>query len=196
MREAILYFLLGFSSGSVLYSRLLPQRLRAVDTVAQSDDGNPGAANAVRLAGWPVGLLCLSCDIAKGFLPVALAVRQMDTGSLWFAPVLAAPVLGHVLSPMLHGRGGKGIAVSFGALLALLPESDAVAALAAPYLVCSTVAPIQPHARRSVICAVAFGVTAALREPPPIAVGCALIAGSVMLRHLEEWNPLAGRGGL
>lgn len=41
MRVA-LYVLLGFFSGSVMYSRLLPLRLCGIDIVAASDDGNPG----------------------------------------------------------------------------------------------------------------------------------------------------------
>jgi glycerol-3-phosphate acyltransferase PlsY len=54
--------------------------------------GNPGATNAGRVLG----------------------VR-------WGVVVGLATVLGHVLSPFLRGRGGKGVATSLGAILAVFP---------------------------------------------------------------------------
>ena len=70
MLPYLFYALLGFLSGSILYSALLPRWLRGIDIVAGSDDHNPGAANAFLLAGPQVGVLCVLCDLAKGFLPV------------------------------------------------------------------------------------------------------------------------------
>ncbi|MDY6096055.1 MAG: glycerol-3-phosphate acyltransferase [Oscillospiraceae bacterium] len=186
MKEALFYSLIGFLSGSVLYSWLLPKQLCGVDIVAASDDGNPGTHNAMQLAGKRVGSLCLLCDLAKGFLPVWIAAQRMDAMSLWFAPVLAAPVLGHVFSPMLHGRGGKGIAASFGALLGLLPWNLSLLALAAPYVLLSTVVRIRPHAKRSVVSYLVFAATALVVNPPSIALGCLLIAAPVVARHWPE----------
>lgn len=186
MKEALLYTLFGFASGSVLYSWLLPKLLSGVDVVAESDDGNPGTYNAFQCAGWPVGTLCLLGDLAKGFVPVYLAAQNLDTASLWFAPVLAAPVLGHMFSPMLRGRGGKGIAASFGALLGLLPENWSVLALAAPYLALSTVARIENHTKRSVVCYLIFAGVSVAANPPSIALGSALLSGSVVARHWPE----------
>lgn len=166
MKEALFYSMIGFLSGSVLYSWLLPKQLCGVDIVAASDDGNPGTHNAMQLAGKRVGSLCLLCDLAKGFLPVWIAAQRMDAMSLWFAPVLAAPVLGHVFSPMLHGRGGKGIAASFGALLGLLPWNLSLLALAAPYVLLSTVVRIRPHAKRSAVSYLVFAAAALVVNPP------------------------------
>lgn len=186
MKAALFFTLIGFLSGSVLYSWILPKHLRGVDVVAASDDGNPGTANAMQLAGVPVGILCLLCDLAKGYIPVRLAVQRMDVLSLWFAFVLAAPVLGHMFSPMLHGRGGKGIATSFGALLGLLPWNYSVLALAVPYVLSSTVMPIRSHARRSVVSYLVFSVAGVAFNPPSIALGCVLIAVPVIVRHWAE----------
>lgn len=183
MKEALVYSLIGFASGSVLYSWLLPKLISGVDVVAESDDGNPGTYNALRLAGKPVGALCLLGDLAKGFVPVYIAAHQMDTASLWFAPVMAAPVLGHMFSPMLRGHGGKGIAASFGTLLGLLPWNYSVFALAAPYILLSTVARINNHAVRSVASYLIFTGISIAADPPSVALGCSLIAGSVVARH-------------
>ena len=42
-------------------------------------------------------------------------------GMRWGVAVGLATVLGHVLSPFLRGRGGKGVATSLGATLAVFP---------------------------------------------------------------------------
>lgn len=186
MKEAVLYSLFGFASGSVLYSWLLPKLLSGVDVAAESGDGNPGAYNAFRLAGKSVGALCLLGDLAKGFVPVYLAAQNLDTASLWFTPVMAAPVLGHIFSPMRRGHGGKGIAASFGTLLGLLPENWTVLALAAPYVVLSTAVRIENHAKRSVVCYLIFAGVSAAVNPPSIALGCVLLSGSVVARHWPE----------
>ena len=115
-------FVLGFFSGSVLYSALLPRLAKGVDVRALAPDHNPGAANVFKYAGVPVGILALVCDLAKAYVPVRLALRWLPLADPAFALVLCAPVLGHAFSPFAHFRGGKAIAASFGALLALLPR--------------------------------------------------------------------------
>ncbi len=94
-------------------------------------DGNPGAFNLARAAGWRLGMAAGILDFAKGALPVAAAgilgglegwavVPVAAAGILgglegWaVVPVAAAPVLGHAFSPFLGGRGGKALATTFG----------------------------------------------------------------------------------
>ena len=147
----LLFSLFGFLLGSVLFSYHLPRLLKGVDIRALSEDHNPGAANAVKYAGIPVGMLCVFCDLFKGFLPVFLALRYTDPRSLWFALVQASPTLGHACAPLNHGRGGKAIAVTFGALLGLVPMSWLVFVLAAFYIFFSAVWAIHPNERRTVV---------------------------------------------
>jgi len=64
--------------------------------------------------------LVLVVDAGKGFLPVWLAARLFDPGWLPACAGLVA-VLGQVFSVFLKGRGGKGVATSLGAGLALAP---------------------------------------------------------------------------
>lgn len=146
----VLFALGGFALGGVLFSYHLPKLLKQVDICALSPDHNPGTFNAFRYAGVPVGVLCLICDLAKGFLPVFIALRSLDPHSLWFALIPAAPVLGHAVAPLYHDKSGKAIATSFGALLGLLPESYLVLLLIALYLFFSLVCVINPHERRTV----------------------------------------------
>ena len=121
----ILFSIAGFLSGGVLYSYHVPKLLCGVDVVADSPDHNPGMTNAMKLCGVPVGLLCLALDMAKG--------------------------LGHALAVFYPFAGGKAVAVSFGVLLGLLPQSAAVVALIVPYLFFSTIVVIRPDERRTVV---------------------------------------------
>lgn len=152
----LLFSLVGFLLGGILFSYYLPLFLKGVDICALSRDHNPGAMNAFHYGGVPVGILCLACDLLKGFLPVFFAMRALNVRSSWFALVIAAPAAGHALAPFSRRggsrhSGGKAIAVSFGALLGLLPASFLVFLLAAFYLFFSLVWIIRPHERRTVV---------------------------------------------
>jgi glycerol-3-phosphate acyltransferase PlsY len=106
-------YLFGAINPAVLLARLLRVDLRAVGS------GNVGATNAGRALGVRWGIVVGVLDVLKGFIP-ALAFL------FFFGRVPAevagfAAVLGHVSSPFLKGRGGKGVATTLGALLAVAP---------------------------------------------------------------------------
>jgi len=106
----------GYGIGS-LSPAVLVARVRGVDLLT-SGSGNPGATNAGRVLGWPFGVLVGVLDVLKGFAP-ALAFGAVEAElALWAG---AAAVLGHVTSPILRGRGGRGVATSLGAVLAVQP---------------------------------------------------------------------------
>jgi acyl-phosphate glycerol 3-phosphate acyltransferase len=87
--------------------------------VTRAGSGNPGATNAGRVLGRKWGILVGVLDVAKGFVPAFLGAVF---GSVWLAYVLGvAAVLGHVFSPYLRGRGGKGVATALGAILGVHP---------------------------------------------------------------------------
>lgn len=92
-------------------------RLRGAD-LRGTGSGNPGATNAARTMGMKVGVAVGALDVAKGYAPVWYFSRYgAPCGQV--AGISAA--LGHVTSPLLRGRGGKGVATSLGAILALEP---------------------------------------------------------------------------
>ncbi len=66
----------------------------------------------------------------KGFIPAWLAAERAGPGSIpWeVAGVALLAVIGHNYPVWLKFQGGKGVATSAGALMALLPLSVAVAA--------------------------------------------------------------------
>lgn len=108
---------LAFLAGALPWAVWLG-RLRGVD-VRVVGDGNPGTVNAWRVGGWRLGLPVLALDVLKGAVPVAVARHDWGWQGGWLAAVALAPLLGHIFSPLLRGRGGKGLATSLGVWTAL-----------------------------------------------------------------------------
>ena len=184
--DALAYTAAGFASGSVLYSAYLPMLLKGVDITKASEDSNPGAHNAFQYAGVPVGMLCLACDMAKGYAPVLLAQGRVDVASPLFALVMLSPVAGHAFSPLKHFHGGKGIAVSFGVLMALIPKRWMALLLAGAYLL-SLLLPVKPNEKRTVIAFSAFAAIAiALDGPVSVKLGCLLVAMMVVYKNWRD----------
>ncbi len=182
---AAAYILAGYVSGGILYSSLMPKLIKHIDIVEQSDDHNPGTANAVKLAGWPIGLLCLALDVLKGAVPVALALRAVGTDTLLFALILLAPVMGHI-RPLLRGRGGKAIAVAFGVLAGLLPVNFSVLLLAAPFLFFTLIVMIDPHSIRTIAAFSVFALLTLFFCPTlSVRLGGILIAAAVNINMLR-----------
>lgn len=180
------FILLGFVSGSILYSALLPRIFKGIDVQELAEDHNPGAANAFQYGGKAVGILSLCCDLAKAYFPVHYALRMMNIGQFGFAFVLAAPILGHAFSPFAHFKGGKAIAAAFGALLAILPQSNVIWHLVFWYLLFSTLILVRPHAVRSILVFALTALYTLTHSVPSIAAGTALIALTVSIKHLPS----------
>jgi glycerol-3-phosphate acyltransferase PlsY len=105
----------------------LAGRLVGVD-IRQAGSGNIGATNVVRVVGKRYGYPVFALDVLKGFGAVTIAMLMaLDRRPAWNSPeifgILAAisSVLGHLYPPWLKFKGGKGVATSAGALLALTP---------------------------------------------------------------------------
>lgn len=183
----ILYILFGYLSGSVLYARVFSRCLHRSQVLEGSDDGNPGAANAFKYGGFWCGALTLAGDLAKGFAPVflyCLSTRRLGLPLDWgLTLMLAAPVIGHILPVFHHFRGGKGIAVSFGCLLGLLPRLEPVLILAAAFLFFTLVVRIKPDfyctAASFIVAAVAMFL---LVPAPQVSGGFAVTALAVCLK--------------
>jgi glycerol-3-phosphate acyltransferase PlsY len=109
----------AFLSGSIPFGLLLMKLAGKGDVRAQGS-GNIGATNVLRSGGKGLGVATLLLDTAKGWLPVFLAA-QAGLGAEVLAWIALAAVLGHVFTPWLKFRGGKGVATALGAVLAYHP---------------------------------------------------------------------------
>ena len=117
----VLAYLIGATPTSYLAGRLG----RGID-LREHGSHNLGATNVYRVLGWryaiPVGLV----DLGKGALPVAV-LGPWANGPAWFSVALGlAAVLGHVYSPYVGFKGGKGVATAAGMFLALAPLALAI----------------------------------------------------------------------
>lgn len=185
-KTCLFFALIGYAAGSVLYCDLVLRAFRHTDVFRASEDGNPGAHNAFACGGFWCGVCTLLADLGKGFVPVFLCLRKIDDLVPLFALTLLSPVLGHAFSLFHHGRGGKAIAASFGVLLGLVPrDALPLLLLAACYLFFSLAVVIRPHDLRSIATYLVFTLLClALVSEAPVRVGCCLVSGVVVYKHL------------
>ncbi|MCP9469497.1 MAG: glycerol-3-phosphate 1-O-acyltransferase PlsY [Nitrospira sp.] len=81
---------------------------------------NVGFTNVLRVAGKQAGILTLIGDMGKGWIMAYAATQWYQTE--WPILLIAlAPFLGHLYSPFLKFRGGKGVATALGSVLGVAP---------------------------------------------------------------------------
>jgi glycerol-3-phosphate acyltransferase PlsY len=124
--------LCAFGLGACPFSLWIGRLFLGKD-IREYGDGNPGAANVFKAGGRGLGLLAVCLDVAKGvpFVWLAHSVFELPTAAV--LGVALSAILGHAFPPILQLRGGKAIAVSFGAVLGL-PQHDMLFALAGSML--------------------------------------------------------------
>jgi glycerol-3-phosphate acyltransferase PlsY len=112
--------IVGYGIGSISSGYLVGKIYRNVD-LRTVGSGSTGATNTFRTLGRGAGLLVAIFDILKGALAVLFAqlLFTVDGDVRHLAEALAAvaAVAGHCWPPLLQGRGGRGVATGFGALL-------------------------------------------------------------------------------
>lgn len=118
--------LVGFAAGSIPFGYLTGRIFYRSD-IREQGSGNIGAMNALRSFGTAGAVAVLVLDALKGFVPAFFGVLYYSDSVA--SVTAAAAVLGHCFSPWLRGRGGKGVATSFGAILALNPYAGLIAIL-------------------------------------------------------------------
>ncbi|MDF2724549.1 MAG: hypothetical protein K0Q59_4224 [Paenibacillus sp.] len=112
-----MWTVIAFLSGSLMFSYWLG--LAASHNLQEYGDGNPGAINLWRAAGYGYGLAGIGLDFLKGYVPVVWLLHTDSATSSAIILASSAVLLGHMFSPFLGWRGGKAIAVTFGVWSAL-----------------------------------------------------------------------------
>ena len=135
--------------GSIPFGYLLVRAFRGQD-VRQTGSGNIGATNVARTGAKGLAVATLLLDAFKGYAAVMFAFwlisrhrlevavpasvygqisQTMDSRTMLLLAALAAfcAILGHVLTPWLRFKGGKGVATAVGAFAALAPRAIVVA---------------------------------------------------------------------
>ena len=115
--------LIGYFLGSINFA-VLVAKYKGLNLFSLGS-GNPGATNVKRIMGTFWGNAVFLLDFSKGYLAVfltqyTLAIEGSNYDFLAILGLLGA-ILGHSFSIFLKFRGGKGVAVTMGGLLALMP---------------------------------------------------------------------------
>ena len=105
-------YLLGATPTSYIAGKLG----RGID-LREHGSKNLGATNVYRILGWKYAIPVALFDIAKGAAPVLVFSHPAGLA----VAVGVAAVLGHMFSPYVSFKGGKGVATAAGMFLALAP---------------------------------------------------------------------------
>ncbi len=171
-----LAFFFGSIPAGVVVARFYGVDLRKVGS------GNIGATNVLRTLGWAPGIGVFLFDAFKGGIAVWIA-RALGAPGPVLGGVAVAAVLGHVFSPWLGFKGGKGVATGFGTLLFLDPW---LALYAVPLGVVALLLTRYVSLGSLVGAAASVDLAFALARPDWEKVALALLAGLIYLTHRDN----------
>jgi len=127
---AVAGYLIGSTPSADIAARLASG---SVADIRASGSGNPGALNSAAVLGSRWGVAVLIADMAKGAAAGVLGRSIAGPAGAYIAAT--ASIAGHIVPMWSRGKGGKGVATSAGACLAVFPAyfpiDAAVAASAA-----------------------------------------------------------------
>ncbi|HEX4303936.1 MAG TPA: glycerol-3-phosphate 1-O-acyltransferase PlsY [Rhizomicrobium sp.] len=115
-QDAAIASAIGYLLGSIPFGLLLSLAFGAGD-IRKIGSGSTGATNVLRTGNYAAAGLTLLLDALKGVAAVLIAAHYWGSDAALFAGLFA--FLGHLFPVWLGFKGGKGVAVSLGILLAL-----------------------------------------------------------------------------
>ncbi|MBC8140699.1 MAG: glycerol-3-phosphate 1-O-acyltransferase PlsY [Armatimonadetes bacterium] len=119
-----LLIVFAFFCGAVPFGFIAGRR-KGID-LREHGSKNIGATNTLRVLGKTAGITVLLLDAVKGLIPVLLAQYALSLPPLYQVGVGLAAVLGHIYSPFVRFKGGKGVATTLGVLIGLNPLIAAI----------------------------------------------------------------------
>jgi glycerol-3-phosphate acyltransferase PlsY len=115
-----LLVVLGYALGAIPFGVVVSKVLRLPDPRSVGSR-NVGFTNVLRVSGTKAGVLTLLGDMGKGWLIGWAAMQWLHTESFIMLAALS-PIVGHIFSPFLAFKGGKGVATALGSVLGLSPS--------------------------------------------------------------------------
>lgn len=109
--SAVVAYIIGNISPASIIAKKYKVNIR------EEGSGNPGTTNVIRVLGLKAGLITLLVDLLKGFIAVSIGFKLAGKwgGLIAFAMV----VIGHCFPAFYKFKGGKGVATTFGAAIAM-----------------------------------------------------------------------------
>ncbi|PCD13686.1 membrane protein [Clostridioides difficile] len=124
MFSYIIIAVVAYLLGNISTSYIVAKRIAGVDIRTQGS-GNAGSTNVLRTLGKRAGAMTFLGDVLKGVMAVLISefaarLVGIDTLLAGYLAVICV-VAGHNWPAVLGFRGGKGVATSLGAMLAVNP---------------------------------------------------------------------------
>ena len=117
---SVFAFIVGSIPFGIVFSRLFGKK-----DPREVGSGNIGATNVLRSSGnKSIAVLTLIADIVKGSIVVLLANQIQNQYNFFLTLELLcglAAILGHIFSPFVKFKGGKGVATALGVFFVLAP---------------------------------------------------------------------------
>lgn len=178
-----LSLLVAYLLGGVPIGFLLV-RWKTGQDVRTHGSGNIGATNVHRAAGRVAGMATLVLDAAKGYLAVWLAYRMSGGSTAWASAAAVCVLLGHIFTPFLRFKGGKGVATFLGAFLFLAP--GATVAVTLVFLV--TLAALRMISLGAILGGITFPLAVWLISQPawPLMSASLVCCALVLWRHRDN----------
>ena len=192
---------IGYLLGSIPAGLWVGRLARGID-VREFGSGRTGFTNVLRTVGLRWGVVVLVADLAKGAVPVIIARVLTDEPYVYTVAGLAAAV-GHDWPLFAGFRGGRGVAASFGAALALNPIAAAALIPVGVGLVAVTrIMSLMSVGMAPVLAFVFVALAAAGVHPWAYAVYAVIAATILLVLHQENiqrllagTEPRLGQGG-
>lgn len=192
---------LGYLLGSIPMGLIVGRLARGID-IREFGSGKTGFTNVVRTVGARWGIVALAGDLAKGAAPVVIALVISDEPYVAAVTGLGAAI-GHDWPVFAGFHGGRGVAASYGVLLAMNPLASLAMLPVAALLVGVTRIMSVMSVGMAPVAAVVFVVLAAI-DVHPWAYAVYAVVGAALLIALHRENierliagtePKIGRGG-
>lgn len=158
-------------------------KLKGID-IRKEGSGNAGMTNTIRVMGLAAGITVFIVDVLKAFIAVRIGYNFGDDPCAMVA--FGAVVIGHCFPAVWGFKGGKGVAASFGAALALNWLSAIAALIVAGVFFLIT----RRMSVASIFAAIAYPVAIWFYEPEYLyfAIGAAVF---LLIMHLANIKRIA-----
>lgn len=113
--------IISFFIGAIPFGYIIVKNKMGID-IRKEGSGNIGSTNVKRVAGGKIAALVQFLDIMKSLIPVTVALiffGQDDIDKVCL--ISMASILGHIYSPFLGFKGGKGVNSLLGGFFPVCP---------------------------------------------------------------------------
>lgn len=187
MVTTIIMLVMAYLIGSLSSAIIVCKIMKLPDPRTQGS-GNPGATNVLRIGGKIPAIITLVGDVLKGFIPVLIG-HFLGINAFYLGIIGITAILGHILPVFFKFEGGKGVATTFGAFLALSPIVGIIA-----IVVWLVVALITRYSSLAALAAVvAAPVTALVTGKLAYLFPILIMSGILVWRHLENIQRLKAK---